>query len=176
MLSATSCGLFKKTNKHIEKSEKVVKVEQSEVRVGNVESKEVDRGTVVTETERVEERKRPEEKRVVSGELKPGRNVLMDSVLKEIVLEFDSLTNRVKVEVTIPPVDERIVTRERKEEKKDKERKEIRKDSLAIRDDRFSTVSSEEIKKESKPDYNWIWYVGVLIIVLWLLLKRYRWF
>ncbi|HWL22287.1 MAG TPA: hypothetical protein VNR38_00805 [Ureibacillus sp.] len=171
-----SCGLFKKTNKHIDKSESVTRVEHSEVKVGNVESKEVDRGTVVTETERIEERKRDGGKRVVTGELKPGRNVLMDSVLKELVLVFDSLTNRIDVEVTIPPVEERVVTKERKEEKKDQERKEIRKDSAVIRDDRFSTVSSEEIKKESKPDYNWIWYVGVLIIVLWLLWKRYRWF
>ena len=158
LISVSSCGLFKKTNKHIEKSESVTKVEHSEVKVGNVESKETDKGTVVTETERIEERKRDGGKRVVSGELKPGRNVLMDSVLRELVVVFDSLTNNVQVEVTIPPVEERIVTKERKNEKKD---------TAILRDERNFSQKQSDVIKESKPDYTWIIYVfGVIALVI----------
>lgn len=170
-LSLASCGIFKRTNKTLDTGKVVVSVKRDSLSTADIRSENIDKGTIVTETETVTERKREGVKRVVSGKLDQGRNVLLDSVLRELSVTFDSLTRAVSIEVVVPPVEERTVTKERKTERKDEKHTEVKKEVAHVRDEELQKVEVKHEVKESKPDFSWIAWVMVVAFGLWLLLR-----
>ncbi|AXF52574.1 MAG: membrane protein [Caudoviricetes sp.] len=170
-LSLASCGIFKKTNKNLDTGKVLVSVKRDSLHTAEIRAENIDKGTIVTETETVTERKREGGKRVVSGKLEQGRNVLLDSVLRELSVTFDSLTRAVSIEVIVPPVDDRTVTKERKTEHKDEKHTEVKKEVAHVRDEELQKVEVKHEVKESKPNYSWIAWVMVVAVGLWLLLR-----
>lgn len=168
----TGCGVFKKNNKTLSKSDTVVKVDRDSVSVNVVEKRDIDRGVVVTETEKVIERVAPPKKATVKTTLKPGRNIVMDSVLNELVLTFDSLTNGLMIEVYIPEVKETETIKERKTENKDRESTEVSKDSATIRSEEEYRSSTKDTEKVSTPNYSWILWLAAALLLAFILLRR----
>lgn len=163
----SSCGMFKKTNKHISKSEVVSVVKRDCVTVATVEAREVDKTVTENEKTTTTTKKAPGKKVVVGGELKGGLNVFSDSLGRELIAVFDTLSMQVQIVVDVPEVDETTTTTERTNEKKDTEKHEIRKDTAILRDERNFSQKQSEVVKEGKPDYTWIIYVfGVIALVV----------
>ena len=172
---ATSCGIFKKSNKHIDKSAVTKIVNRDCVTVSDVQVREVDKGEVKLEKTTTVVRKSPPKKMVTEGVLKQGLNVLTDSMGRELIAVFDTLSKTVQIAISIPEVEETTTTTENTTEKKDKEKTEVKKDSAIIRDERRFEESREVVDRESKPDYTWIWCVAVVIIVVgFFVLMRIR--
>lgn len=170
-LSLGSCGIFKKSNKTLDTGKVVVSVKRDSIKEVELRTENIDKGTIVTEIETITERKREGGKRVVSGKLQQGRNVLLDSVLRELSVTFDSLTRYVSIEVVVPPVEERTVTKERKTEHKDEKHTEVKKEVAHVRDEELQKIEVKHEVKGSKPDYSWIAWVMVVAVGLWLLLR-----
>jgi len=162
LLILTGCGIFKKSSKTLDTGRIVVSVKRDSLHSTEVKSDKVDKGVIVTETETITERKREGGKRVVSGKLEQGRTVLLDSVLRELSVTFDSLTRMVNIEVVVPPVEERTVTKERKTEHKDEKHTEVKKEVAHIRDEELQKIEVKHEVKESNPDYSWIAWVMVV--------------
>lgn len=171
LLIVTGCGIFKKTSKTLDTGKAVVSVKRDSLRTTDIRIEDTDKGTIVTETETITERKREGGKRVVSGKLEQGRTVLLDSVLRELSVTFDSLTRAVSIEVVVPPVEERVVTKERKTEQKDKKHTEVKKEVAHVRDEELQKIEVKHEVKESKPDFSWIAWVMIIGVGLWLLLR-----
>ena len=170
----SSCGMFKKTNKHIAKSEVVSVVKRDCVTVATVEAREADRTTTENEKTTTINKKAPGKKVIVGGELKSGLNVFSDSLGRQLIAVFDTLSREVQIVVDVPEVEETTTTTERTNEKKDTEKHEIRKDTAILRDERNFSQKQSEVIKESKPDYTWIIYVfGVIaLVVIGILIYR----
>lgn len=159
--------MFKKTNKHIAKSEVVSVVKRDCVTVATVEAREVDKTVTENEKTTTTTKKAPAKKVIVGGELKSGLNVFSDSLGRELIAVFDTLSMQVQIVVDVPEVDETTTTTERTNDKKDTEKHEIRKDTAILRDERNFSQKQSEVIKESKPDYTWIIYVfGVIALVV----------
>ena len=124
--------MFKKTNKHIAKSEVVSVIKRDCVTVATVEAREVDKTITENEKTTTTTKKAPGKKVVVGGELKSGLNVFSDSLGRELIAVFDTLSMQVQIVVDVPEVDETTTTTERTNEKKDTEKHEIRKDTAQI--------------------------------------------
>lgn len=170
-LSLASCGIFKKSKKTLDTGRVVVSVKRDSLYSADIHIEDTDKGTIVTETETITERKREGGKRVVSGKLEQGRTVLLDSVLRELSVTFDSLTRMVNIEVVIPPVEERTVTKEKKTEHKDEKHTEVKKEVAHIRDEELQKVEVKHEVKESKPEFSWISRVMIVGIGMWLLIR-----
>lgn len=170
-LSLAGCGIFKKSKKTLDTGSVVVSVKRDSLSTADIRSENIDKGTIVTETEIITERKREGGKRIVSGKLEQGRNVLLDSVLRELSVTFDSLTRMVNIEVVVPPVEERTVKKERKTEHKDEKHTEVKKEVAHVRDEELQKIEVKHEVKESKPEYSWIAWVMVVAVGLWLLLR-----
>ena len=96
----------------------------------------------------------------------------MDSVLNELVLTFDSLTNGLMIEVYIPEVKETETIKERKTENKDRESTEVSKDSATIRSEEEYRSSTKDTKRVSTPNYSWILWLAAALLLAFILLRR----
>lgn len=163
------CGLFKRTNKHLVSSEQVVSVKRDSTKSVDIESKTIDKGTSTVEIETITERKRDGGRRVITGNLNSGRNVFLDSVFKEVVLNFDSLTRQVQIELNLPPIQEKVIKKERRQEQRDTEKTEVKKENVAVRNEDKHISKEKEELKESKPEYSWIVVVvGLFFLIKWI--------
>lgn len=171
-LTITSCGVFKKTNKTIDYSNGVEVVKRDCVVTGVVESKEFDKGRIDSEVMTVTEKKKAGERVKIRGKVEHGTNVLSDSLGREFIAVFDSLSKVVEVTVNLPDEVEVQTVREKRSEKKDTERTEVKKETANIRDEKKISNEVKNTVTESKPDYSWILYVAFAAVVIFILLKR----
>jgi len=172
LLIVSSCGIFKRTNKDIhvvEHKEVVLKDSTSETVIyGEVK----DKGIIETETTTTTERKKPGVKAKAKGELEHGVNILTDSIGREFIAIFDTLSKVVEVSIVLPDEVETVTKHEKKSEKKDEEKKEVIKQAATVREEK-AIRSKESVKKtESKPDYTWILYIVFAGVVVFVLIKR----
>lgn len=179
----SSCNLFKNTAKHktkqsIEVSIKKDSVEsKTETTKGTVESKEVDNGVIVTETEEVTVTKKEGVKTKVNlkkDELKVGENTLKDSLGREVIVFLDSLKNILSIEVNSP--DEETTTTkkqktvEHKNSSKDekKESTHVLQKQVAVSNQEDKDINNIQTYSESKSDLvgTLMFWIGLAICIV----------
>lgn len=162
----TGCGIFKRTNKTLDKFESSNVVKRDCVIVSNVESKEIDKGIIITETVKEQPKQRVE----VNGVVKNGLNVFTDSLGRQVKAQFDSITKHLGITFDIDGY--REVTKVT--EYKDREVNSIASGSVSVSSESAVKMKESQLKKESKPEYSWIFYVGLTVLGFWFLFKVIR--
>lgn len=171
-MTLSSCGVFKRTNKDIDK------IEQSNVSIKDSISKtDIDRTTkdnsvIVDEVVTVTEKKKPATKTKAKGILEQGVNVLTDSLGREFIAIFDTLSKVVEVSIVLPEETETTTRTEKKTENKDTEQKEVIKQTANVRDEQKAIIKEVNKKTDSKPDYSWILYLVFASVIVYILFKR----
>lgn len=169
----SSCGVFKRTNKTLDKREQYVVTRSDSVSKSDINRTTKDRGVVIDEVVTVTEKKKPATKTRVKGSLDHGTNVLTDSIGREFIAVFDTLSKVVEVSIVLPEETETTTRTEKKTEQKDTEQKEVIKQTANVRDEQKASVRDVRKEVESKPDYTWIWYVVfAVVVVIYVLFKR----
>jgi len=156
---------------------------ETNVRIGEVKEREVDKGTIVTErtTTSVTEKGGKSKVTITKDDLKPGENYLRDSAGNEIKAVVDTLGKTLTVEITTKgqrtetTVQERItenrdVSKEREESNEQKQEKQV-----AVTVDQRREEAQSQSSSESKPSAwaifgNWIGIAVAVVIVLGFLL------
>lgn len=164
--------MFKRSSSTLDKHESSNVVRRDCVSTGIVEKRDIDRGIIETETVTVTERVKPSTKIKAKGKVDHGVNILTDSIGREFIAIFDSLTRVVEVSITLPEEKETETKTESKREQRDSERQHTSKNNVALRQDDESTYVSKSTTKESKPDYKWIWYALFGAVVIFILIRK----
>lgn len=165
-LSLTGCGIFKRTNKTLDKFESSNVVKRDCVIMSNIESKEIDKGIIITETVK----EQPKQKVEVSGIVKDGINIFTDSLGRQVKAQFDSITKSLGITFDIEGY--REVTKVT--EYKDRELNSTSSGTVSVSSESEVKIKESQLKKESKPVYSWIFYVGLTIVGFIILFKVIR--
>lgn len=168
----SSCGVFKRTNKTLDNREQSSVTRSDSVSKSDINRTTKDKGVVIDEVVTVTEKKKPATKTRVKGSLDHGTNILTDSLGREFIAIFDTLSKVVEVSIVLPEETETTTRTEKKTEKKDTEKKEVIKQTANVRDEQKISVRDVRKESESKPDYTWIWYIVFAVIVVYVLFKR----
>lgn len=140
MVTISSCGMFKKTKnsdkqsmEHVSKQDSVA-VEKN-TSSGEIKERVLDKGTVVTEKETVTTTTRPRSTTKLTirkEDLKPGDNILRDSMGREVKAVLDTLQGVLTLDISTP---EETTTKTERE---------------TVREDRDLTSNKEEKKEEKQ--------------------------
>ena len=180
-----SCGIFHKT-KHKERQslEEVVKrdcvVVNKESSKGEVRSKEIDKGTTVTERTTTTKTTKGGTSNLVikKGDLKNGENYLKDSAGNDVKAVLDTLKGTLSLSLNTAPETTESTIKETITDKKDKttdrgEKKETKQEKqIAVAVDSTRRESSSVSNSDSKPSVlgilsNYIgWAVAIVIVVI----------
>lgn len=172
MAMLSSCGVFKKTNKSLDKLEQSSVTRSDSVSKSDINRTIKDKGVVIDEVVTVTEKKKPATKTKAKGSLDHGANVLTDSIGREFIAIFDTLSKVIEVSIVLPEETETTTRTEKRTENKDTEQKEVIKQTANVRDEQKTSVRDVSKESESNPDYTWIWYVVFALVVVYVLFKR----
>ncbi|MGJ1360627.1 hypothetical protein ACR79B_04925 [Sphingobacterium spiritivorum] len=190
MLTFSGCGLFRKSSKTVEKvsfdvSQKKDSISSERIKSDSIgKSLSIDKGSVVTETERTitTEKKGGTVKGSIRIDNIPrGVELLLkDSAGTKISLMLDTMSNQLNVRVDHPGEKTTVTERIRQIENKNKTDQqesstgsELNKEATVNSIDR-KKVSTSQVSKESEPD-NWsfiFWWIGIglgVVVVVWRL-------
>lgn len=168
----SSCGVFKRTNKTLDKREQSSVTRSDSLSKSDINRTTKDKGVVIDEVVTVTEKKKPATKTKVKGSLDHGTNILTDSLGREFIAIFDTLSKVVEVSIVLPEETETTTRKEKRTENKDTEKKEVIKQTANVRDEQKISVRDVRKESESKPDYTWIWYIVFAVVVVYVLFKR----
>lgn len=161
MLTVSSCGMFKRTKTADKQNLEVVSKRDSiettkAISTGEVKEQVVDKGTIVTEKETTTVTTKPSSNtklQVKKNELKPGLNILRDSMGREVRAVLDTLNNILTLDISTPPETETKVEKETRTEQKDqttdkqeKKQEQVEKQVAVAREDRKKEKVSSSTK------------------------------
>lgn len=187
-----SCGVFKKKSRAIDKHVAAVEVKQETVTANTetakeqIQSKEVDKGKIITEEEEKIKRKKPatnSEFTVNGNELdKDGNFELLDSFGNAIVGKFDTVNQKLDLILKTAPVDEEIERKKRTEEYKDEtkegtgkkeEKKETetkQKNKEAVRQEDTTDVREEDTNESFVHGFIKLGIIGIVALFVYKLI------